>query len=177
MRTKRRVFQNTLLAIALILSPAVSTTAQQKTRVEAGPEVVRLGRGMGLMTADLMQIAAQSDLFLRLVGKIDLTKEQQTKLEEMFFEIQRYIVRRQADLDVADAELRRLATGDNVDLAAVRGKLKEIEAIQAETTMKKIETILQAIKTLTHGQHVKVMLLVRDLQNQAPPTGTNDGGF
>lgn len=142
MRRKRRVFQNTLLAIALVLSAVVSVTAQQKPRVETSPEVVRLGRGMSLMTADLMQIAAQSDLFLRLAGKIDLTKEQQTKLEEMFFDIQRYIVRRQADLDVADAELRRLAASDNIELAAMRAKVREIEAIESETTMKKIETIL-----------------------------------
>lgn len=171
MHRKAKFFLGRTLALAaLVLSAAILTPAQQKPRVEPRPEVVRLGRGMSLMTADLMQIAAQSDLFLRLAGRIDLTKEQQTKLEEMFFEIQRYNVRRQADLDVADAELRRLATSDNVDLAAVRAKLKEIEAIEAETTMKKIESILQAIKTLTHTQHVKVMLLVRDLQNQPPLT-------
>lgn len=177
MLSKQRVFHNTLLAVALILTATLLTTAQQKQRVEARPEIIRLGRGMSLLTADLMQIGAQSDLFLRLAGKIDLTKEQQAKLEELFFEIQRYNVRRQADLDVADAELRRLATSDDVDLAAVRGKLKEIEAIEAETTMKKIETILQAIKTLTHTQHVKVMRLVRDLQNQAPPTSNTGGGI
>lgn len=47
-------------------------------------------------------------------------------------------------------------------LSVVRGKLNVIEAIWAETTMRKIETLLQAIKMLTHGQHVRVMLLVRD---------------
>lgn len=178
MRTKPIFIQiKALVVIAMILYGAGLVMAQQKPRLVAGPRVVELGKGMSLLTADLMQIAAQSDLFLRFAAKIDLSKDQQTKLEEMYFEIQSYMVRRQADLDVADAEIRRLVTNENVDLGTVRAKVREMDEIETEATMNKIETILRAIKILTHGQHIRVMLLVRELQNQVPPTGNTDGGF
>jgi Spy/CpxP family protein refolding chaperone len=87
----------------------------------------------------------------------------------MYFEIQKYSLRREVDLDVADAELRRLLSNDRVDLAAVRSKVKEIETIQTEATTKKIEAVLQAIAVLTHDQHLKVMLLVREMIERETP--------
>lgn len=151
-----------IVAVVIILTAASAVMAQQKPRTRSGESMIELGRGMSLLTADLMQIAAKSDLFLRFAEKINLTIEQQKKLEEMYYNIQQYSVRREADLNVADAELRRLLTAERVDLAAVRVKVKEAEAIQTEATMKKIEVALQAIGILTHEQHIRVMLLVRE---------------
>lgn len=157
-----------IVAVTIVLAAATAITAQQKPRVKSIERNVELGRGMGLMTADLMQIAAQTELFLRFAGKIDLTVAQKKKLEEMYFELQQYAVRREADLNVTDAQLRRLLANDSVDLAAVRVKVKEIETIQTEATIKKIETVLQAIGTLTHDQHLRVMLLVREAIQPEP---------
>lgn len=151
-----------IVAVMMILTAASAVTAQQKSRVRSGESTIELGRGMSLLTPDLIQIAAKSDLFLRFAEKINLTMEQQKKLEEIYFNIQQYSVRRDADSNVADAELRRLLTADRVDLAAVRVKVKEAEAIQTEAIVKKIEAALQAIGTLTHEQHIRVMLLVRE---------------
>ncbi len=151
-----------IVTVTILLAATTAIMAQQKPGSKPITGKIELGRGMGLLTADLMQIATQSDLFLRFAGKIDLTDVQKKKLEEIYFEFQRYSVRREADLNVTDAELRRLLASDSVDLAAVRVKVREIETIQAEATMKKIETVLQAIGTLTHDQHIRVMLLVRE---------------
>ena len=160
-----------IIAVIIILTAASVVTAQQKPRAKSSENTIDLGLGMSLLTQDLMQIAAKSDLFLRFAKKINLTKEQQNKLEEMYFDIQQYSVRREADLNVADAELRRLLAADRVDLAAVRVKVKEAEAIQSEATMKKFETVLQAIGTLTHDQHIRVMLLVRENLQPEPQSG------
>lgn len=160
-----------IIAVIIILTAASVVTAQQKPRAKSSENTIDLGLGMSLLTQDLMQIAAKSDLFLRFAEKINLTKEQQNKLEEMYFDIQQYSVRREADLNVADAELRRLLAADRVDLAAVRVKVKEAEAIQSEATMKKFETVLQAIGTLTHDQHIRVMLLVRENLQPEPQSG------
>lgn len=158
------------LILGLILLMAAIVPAQSNLRIQSNAKQVELGRGMSIMTADLMQIAAQSDLFLQLTEKIGLTENQVKKLEELYLDFQKYSIRRQSDLDVADAELQRLMTNDSVDLNAVRAKVKEIEAIQTDLTMKKIETVLQSIKTLTHDQHLKVMLFVREIlrQNVSP---------
>lgn len=160
-----------IAAVMIILTAAALSMSQQKQGPKPITGKIELGRGMGLLTADLMQIALQSDLFLRFAGRIDLSEVQSKKLEEIYFEFQRYSVRREADLNVTDAELRRLLAIDIVDLAAVRVKVKEIETIQAEATMKKIETVLQAIGTLRHDQHIRVMLLVRE----AIPPETRSG--
>jgi Spy/CpxP family protein refolding chaperone len=159
-------FGAVLTLFALLLIGAITPVAAQRIRGIPLERKYDVGRGMGSINADLMQIAAQSDLFLRFAREINLTGEQRKKLEEMYFEIQKYSLRREVDLDVADAELRRLVSSDRVDLAAVRSKVKEIETIQTEATMKKIEAVLQAIAVLTHDQHLKVMLLVRELLEQ-----------
>lgn len=157
-----------IILTALILA-ASTQAAAQITRGIPLERKFDVGRGMSSINADLMQIAAKTDFFLRFAREINLTGEQRKKLEEMYFEIQKYSLRREVDLDVADAELRRLVSNDRVDLAAVRLKVKEIEAIQTEATMKKIEAVLQAIAVLTHDQHLKVMLLVREMIERETP--------
>ncbi len=153
----------TAVVILAILVVNFAATAQQKPREKPFAQKLNLGRGMSLISSDLMQIAAQSDFFLQFNEKIDLSVEQRKKLEDLFFEFQKYGLRRQTDLDIVEAELQRLLNNDSIDLAAVRAKVKEIEMLQSEFTITKIETVLLAVNVLTHDQHLKVMLLVRKL--------------
>lgn len=157
------------LLLAIMSLAAQATIAQQKTRTAIPERKFDLGRGMSEINTDLMQIAAQTDLFLQLADELEFTPEQRKKLEDMYFEVQKFSLRRQTDLDVAEAELRRLLGSDEVDVAAVRGKLKEIEALRAARTMKSIEVALRAIATLTHDQHLKIMLLARRLSQPTLP--------
>ena len=121
------------------------------------------------MSTDLIQVAAQSAMFLQFSDQIGLTSEQQKKLEEIYLDAQKFSVRRQLDLDIADAELRRLLSNEQVDLAAVKLKLKEAEVLRSEQTLNSIAAVLQAIRTLTHAQHIKIMLLVRNLPKESQP--------
>ena len=148
------------VAAAIIFTSSATTHAQQmpKSKIQQSFE---MGRGMSPINADLMEIAIGSDFFLRFRDAIKLTSEQRRKLEETFFGIQTYTVRRKADLDVTDAEVRRLLSSDRVNLVAVRAKVAEIESIQSEATFKRIEATLKAISVLTHEQHLRVMLLAR----------------
>lgn len=167
MRNAKRNYGKTTWLILIVLMLTLAATAQRIQRPDAaGGKKIELGRGMSLINADLMQIAAETDLFLRLADRISLSGEQVKKLGDLYIDLQKYAIRRQADLDVADAELRRLVNNDRVDLAAVRAKVKEIESLESDFTMKKIETVLQAVGTLTHDQHLKVLLLVRELLEQ-----------
>lgn len=173
MKIKRSFTRRKILAtLGLIFLAATFVSAQSNLRIQSDQKKVELGRGMSILTADLMQIAAQSDLFLQFSEKVGLTENQVKKLEELYLDFQKFSIRRQSDLDVADAELRRLITNDSVDLNAVRAKVKEIEAIQTDLTMKKIETVLESIKTLTHDQHLKVMLFVREMLKQNVPSNS-----
>lgn len=156
-----------VLAILLMLSGA--TVWAQQSRDREPRQEVKLGTGMSVITPGLMEIGSKTRLFLVFGDKIPLTMEQQKKLEDLYLRIQMYSFQREADLDVADAEFKRLLTRDTVDLNAIKAKMKEIEAIRVEVDLKKIETLLQAINVLTHEQHTQVILLAKDLEEVSKP--------
>lgn len=142
----------------LALSCAV-TLAQQDPRSEAQQQEVQLGRGMSLIAPGLMQIGAETKFFLLIADQIRLTEEQRTALEELVFEFQKYKVQKLADLNVADAELERLLT--KIDLDAVRAKVKEIEAINTDVKMRKIELLLEIRRAMASGERSKSSSLAR----------------
>lgn len=174
--TKRRLAMNSGVkkvlfsgfCLALVLFIEHTAAAQQLTSQPATQEV-QLGSGMSVITPGLMEIGAKTKLFLALTEKIPITLDQQRKLESLYLEVQMYSVQREADLDVADAELKRLLTRDTVDLGAVKTKMREIESIRFDSAVKRIETLLRAIAVLSHEQHMKVILLARDLEGAAKP--------
>ena len=171
MRNLNRSFGQTTTVILIVFALALASAAQQKPRGTTLERKFELGSGMGLMTGDLMQVAARSDVFLQFADEIKLTVEQLKKLEDIYFQVQKYSFRRQMDSDVAEAELRRLLSNDSVDLSAVREKVKEVEAIRSDVTIKNIKAALEAIGILTHEQHLKVMLLVsRPAEKQLQPS-------
>ena len=155
------------ITVLMVLAGAAAF-AQQKPSDSTAREEVQLGRGMSLIAPGLMEVGASTNLFLQLADRIELTPGQRKTLEELFFEAQKYGAQREADLDVADAELRRLLTREQIDLALVRAKIKEMEAIRTDAGVRRIETVLKAIKTLTHEQHLKVMVLAREPAAQQP---------
>jgi Spy/CpxP family protein refolding chaperone len=85
-------------------------------------------------------------------------------LEAIAYEFQKYNFQRLADLHVAEAELERLLTRDSIDLDAVRAKIRDAEAIGAGIKIRQIESLLKAVNTLTHEQHLKVVILIQELQ-------------
>ena len=159
----------TVLGLALTALTLIAPAQQASRSASVRTQRFDIGKGMSTMNTDLMQVAGQSAMFLQFSEQIGLTAEQRKRLEEIYFDIQKFSVRRQADLDIADAELRRLLSNEQVDLDAVRLKLKEFESLRAEETMRSIEAALQAISTLRHEQHIKVMLLVRQNLKQELP--------
>ena len=148
-----------IMALLLLLLASVFTFAQQKLPVGQPKQEVELGRGMSLIAPGLMQAGQETNFFLQLAEQIQLTEQQRAALEEVVYEFQKYSVQKLADLNVGEAELERLLTRETIDLAAVRAKVKEVEAIAAEVKIRKIEALLKAIKVLTHEQHLKVVTL------------------
>ena len=153
--------------VILIAASAAIVFGQQPNKEPR--QEVRLGSGMSVFAPGLMEIGAKTNLFLALADKIPLTEQQKKKLEDLVFEVQMYSFQKDADLDVADAEMKRLLTRDNIDLVAVRAKMKEFEDTRIEADMKKIETLLKAIGLLTHEQHTKIILLARQPDETKKP--------
>ena len=151
-----------IITLTVLTFISAMAFAQQKPHGEKGKQEIELGRGMSLIAPGLMQVGLETNFFLLLADQIQLTEQQRPALEEIAYEAQKYGVRRMADLDVADAELQRLLTRDSIDLDAVRAKVKESEVIVSDVKISKIEAVLKAINTLTHEQHLKIVMLSRE---------------
>lgn len=167
-KTKKLARAVVVLALLATLT-GVPARGQQGPRGEARREQIELGRGMSMVAPSLIEVAVRTNLFLQLADRVQMTDEQKSKLEEVMFEFQRYGVQKQADYDVADAELMRLLTRDTVDMGEVRAKVKEIEALNADLNIRKYESVLKAIGVLTHEQHLKIVALSRTLPREKQP--------
>lgn len=156
--------QRFIVFVAVLAVSGSLMFAQQKPRSQSPRPHIQLGRGMNLITPGLMQIGLDTNFFLLIGDQVRLTEEQRPALEELVFEFQKYSVQKLADLNVVDAELERLLTRDNIDLDAVRAKVKESEVINTDIKTRQIESLLKAINTLTHEQHLRILTLVQKLQ-------------
>jgi Spy/CpxP family protein refolding chaperone len=87
---------------------------------------------MNVITLGLMQVGAESKFLLRIADAIGLDEAQRATLASLLFAFEADKVRREADLRVAEAELNRLLTRENVDLVAVRAKIDEAADIASE---------------------------------------------
>lgn len=168
-RSRIQIVFKTMVAILAVLIATGSQTFGQQPSARQSRQEVQLGNGMSVMTPGLLEIGSKTKLFLVFGDKIPLTMEQRKKLESLYFRLQMYSVQREADFEVAGAELKRLLTRNNVDLGEVKAKVKEIGDIRVDVDIKKIETLLQAINALTHEQHTQVILLARDLDEAGKP--------
>ena len=137
--------------------------------VALGQYTFRMDPGMSALNADLVQIANRTEYFLRLAADIDLTEPQRKKLEELFFRTQTLTVRYAADLNVADAELVRLLSSEKVDMPAIASKVREIERMQSQATIDNISAALEAVRILTHPQHLKVIMTIRSREPASGP--------
>ena len=149
-----------VLLAALTAAPALG---QQGAAAEKRREQIELGRGMSMVAPNLIEVAVRTNLFLLLADRVQMTGVQKSKLEELMFDFQRFAAQKQADYDVADAELSRLLTRDTVDMGEVRAKVREIESLNADLNIRKYESVIKAIGVLTHEQHLKVVALSRTL--------------
>ncbi len=169
MKSRMKTVLSIVVCSLAIVAFSNRTSSAQQAAKEPVAQEIELGSGMSVITPGLMEIGSKTRLFLVFGDKISLTAKQRNKLEDLYFRIRMYSFQREADLDVSDAELKRLLTRDTVDLSAVKAKMKEIEAIRVEVDIKKIETLLQAINALTHEQHTQIIVLARDLEEGSKP--------
>lgn len=151
-----------ILVLAALTLGGAYTFAQSRPSGETPKQEVQLGRGMSLIAPGLMQVGLETNFFLLIADQVQLTEKQRTALEEIAYESQKHSVQKLADRDVVDAELQRLLTRDSIDLDAVRSKVLEAEAITTDVKIRKIEAVLKAINTLTHEQHLKIVMLSRE---------------
>ena len=86
---------------------------------------------------------------------IGLTEEQVTKLKAMSLELDKTRIKAQADILVAERELRALVQDDKADLATIEAKLKQSEMMEVDARLAAIKTKREALALLTPQQREK----------------------
>ncbi|MFY9314559.1 MAG: hypothetical protein WAO95_03250 [Burkholderiales bacterium] len=124
--------------------------------------------GMGMITLSLLEIGRQTAFFLAVGDRIKMTDEQRAQIVEIAFQFQKLAGERSGDLGVAQAELQRILTRDQINLAQVKVKLREIQALQADMEYAAIESLLKVIRLLTHEQHVLAMAIAATSESDKP---------
>jgi periplasmic protein CpxP/Spy len=115
---------------------------------------------------------------------IGLTTEQVTKLKEIQLNLDKVRIKTEADIQVAERELKALTEDEKLDLGAIEAKLKQSGDLQVALRMTSIKTRRDVYALLTPEQrakekseHDKVMQQHKDAgKGYGSPHGNPHGG-
>ncbi len=87
-----------------------------------------------------------------MMGKMNLTEEQQKKMQNLRIELEKKQIANRAKLQTAKVEMRQILNGDKLDKAALEKKLTEISKLEIEQKMTFINHWEQVNQMLTPEQ-------------------------
>jgi len=124
-------------------------------------EVSRMALEMSEMAPGLITIAMNTQYFTDLGDDLELTQDQITKLQDLVYESVLEESRLTADLKIATAQIERLLAEPEIDLKMLKQRLEERYHLAAQADFFHIQKGMEAIKVLTHKQHVKSFPIFR----------------
>ena len=108
--------------------------------------------GMGMMHSSTGHLIRH---LLKHEKEIGLTAEQVAKLKDIQLNLDRTRIKSEADIQVAERELKALTDDDKSDLGAIEAKLKQSEDLQVALRMTSIKTRREVLGLLTPEQRAK----------------------
>ena len=106
------------------------------------------GHGAGMMHNSTGQLIRH---LLKNEKDIGLTAEQVTKLKEMQLNLDKTRIKTEADIQVAERELRSLTEDEKSDLGAIEAKLKQSGDLQVGLRMTSIKATSGCIRLVDSG--------------------------
>jgi protein CpxP len=117
-----------------------------------GGHGMRSSHGMGMMHSSTGHLIRH---LLKHEKDIGLTAEQVTKLKDIQLTLDRTRIKTEADIQVAERELKALTDEDKSDLGQIEGKLKQSQDLQMALRMTSIKTRREVLALLTPEQRAK----------------------
>jgi hypothetical protein len=93
-------------------------------------------------------------------AELDLSAAQVEALERLRTEYQKEAIRAEADVRIAETDLRALLAADPVDVARVEARIREIEKRRADLRIARVRVIEQGRARLTTAQREKLRTLL-----------------
>jgi len=123
------------------------------------------GKGMGHMDKGMgmecmhMGMAEEHPIMGKLMS-LGLDEKQMAEIRDIHFAFKKDAIKKKADIEVAELELRGILGKDPVDLTAAEAKIKQIEALKADMEMQHIKSIEEIKGKLTPEQRKKFHLMM-----------------
>jgi periplasmic protein CpxP/Spy len=110
------------------------------------------GQGMSMMHSSAGHLIRH---LLKHEKDIGLTADQVTKLKDIQLNLDKTRIKSEADIQVAERELKALTDDEKSDLGAIEAKLKQSEDLQVQLRMTSIKTRRDVLALLTPEQRAK----------------------
>jgi Spy/CpxP family protein refolding chaperone len=110
------------------------------------------GHGMGIMHSSTGHLIRH---LLKHEKEIGLTADQVAKLKDMQLTLDKTRIKAEADIQIAERELKALTDDEKSDLAAIEAKLKQSEDMQVGLRMTSIKARRDVLGLLTPEQRAK----------------------
>jgi Spy/CpxP family protein refolding chaperone len=107
---------------------------------------------------------------------IGLTADQVAKLKDIQLNLDKARIKAEADIQIAERELKALTDNDQSDLAAIETKLRQSEDLQVGLRMTSIKTRRDVMGLLTPEQRAKEQSEHAKMMGQPKGHGTPHGG-
>ena len=96
--------------------------------------------------------------------ELGLSAAQAQSLERLRTDFQKEAIRAEADLRVAEMDLRQLLAAEPVDMSAVEGKIRTVEKRRADLRLARVRTIERGRAVLSADQREKLRALLAQEQ-------------
>ena len=107
---------------------------------------------------------------------LGLTADQVTKLKDIQLNLDKARIKAEADIQIAERELKALTDNEQSDLAAIETKLRQSEDLQVGLRMTSIKTRRDVMGLLTPEQRAKEQAEHAKIMHQPKGHGTPHGG-
>jgi periplasmic protein CpxP/Spy len=137
------------------------------------------GHGMGMMHSSAGHLIRH---LLKHEKDIGLTADQVTKLKSIQLNLDKARIKAEADIQIAERELKALTDDEKSDLGAIEAKLKQSEDMQVALRMTSIKTRREVLGLLTPEQRAKEKaehdkMMQQHKEGGKAPVGTHGGGM
>jgi Spy/CpxP family protein refolding chaperone len=128
--------------------------------------------GMGMMHSSAGHLIRH---LLKHEKDIGLSAEQVTKLKDIQLNLDKARIKSEADIQIAERELKALTDDEKSDLGAIEAKLKQSEDLQVGLRMTSIKTRREVLGLLTPEQRAKEKAEHEKMMQQHKERGKGQG--
>lgn len=141
-----------LFALTLGLSAAQANEPGYGKEGYGGGHGMMGGHGMGMMHSSTGHLIRH---LLKHEKEIGLTADQVAKLKEMQLNLDKARIKAEADIQIAEREVKALIEDEKSDLGAIEAKLKQSEDLQVGLRLTAIKARRDVLALLTPEQRAK----------------------